>query len=199
MDAADATSSGASGDSNAILRQLVESGYTGQALLPIVDPPAVAAAFAAGVGGTVRTTIGGALDSARFQPLPIEVRVRLLADGQFRSESFGSHWNSGNTAVLQAGNITLVVGSRPVSLFDRAFFLAHGQDPRRFDLVVVKSPHCEPHMLAQWCGRLINVDAPGSTSANVRSLGHTKCIRPIFPLDEGVTFSPRADIFQRGH
>ena len=40
-DAADATSSGASGDSNAILRGLLESGYKRRVLLPIVDPPAV--------------------------------------------------------------------------------------------------------------------------------------------------------------
>jgi microcystin degradation protein MlrC len=197
MDAADATSSGASGDSNAILRQLVESGYRGRALVPIVDPPAVVQAFAAGIGGTLRTTVGGALDRARFRPLEMEARVRMLSDGHFRSESFGQHWNAGPTAVLQTENVTLVVTSRPVSLYDRALFLAHGQDPRRFDLVVVKSPHCERHMFADWCGRLINVDAPGATSANLLSLGHTKCTRPVFPLDEGVTFSPQADIFQR--
>jgi len=197
MDAADATSSGAAGDSNAILRELADSGYEGQALVPIVDSPAVARAFEAGVGATIRVSVGGALDPARFRPLELEARVRMLSDGRFRSESFGAHWNSGNTTVLQAANVTLVVASRPISLYDRAFFFAHGQDPRRFDLVVVKSPHCEPHMYADWCGRLINVDAPGSTSANLRSLGHTRCARPIFPLDEGVTFSPQADIFKR--
>src|SRR6185369_14304985 len=36
VDAADATSSGASGDSNAILRKLIEAGYQGRTLLPIV-------------------------------------------------------------------------------------------------------------------------------------------------------------------
>jgi microcystin degradation protein MlrC len=36
IDAADATSSGASGDSNVILRKLIETGYTGRTLLPIV-------------------------------------------------------------------------------------------------------------------------------------------------------------------
>ncbi len=50
VDAADATSSGASGDSNAILRGLVESGYPGRVLLPIVDAPAVEAARQAGIG-----------------------------------------------------------------------------------------------------------------------------------------------------
>src|SRR5438552_3445098 len=54
VDAADATSSGASGDSNAILRALLDAGYRGSALIPIVDAPAVQAAFAAGVGQTVR-------------------------------------------------------------------------------------------------------------------------------------------------
>ena len=197
MDAADATSSGASGDSNVIVRELVRQGYRGRVLAPVVDTAAVGKAFEAGVGATIRTTIGGSLDTVRFQPLELEVRVRLLSDGKFRSESFGWHWDSGDTAVLQSDNITLVVGTRPVSLFDRSWFYAHGQDPRQFDLVVVKSPHCEHHMFADWCRQLINVDAPGSTSANLRSLGHTKCRRPIFPLDEGVDFMPVVDVFFR--
>ena len=197
MDAADATSSGASGDSNAILRELVEQRYRGRVLAPIVDPGAVQQAFAAGVGATIRTRVGGAIDATRFQPLELECRVRLLSDGKFRSESFGWPWDSGVTAVLEADNITLVVGTRPVSLFDRSWFHANGQDPRHFDLVVVKSPHCEHQMFTVWCAKLINVDAPGSTSANVKGLGHTRCARPMFPLDEHFPFEPAADVFRR--
>ena len=104
---------------------------------------------------------------------------------------------AGATAVLQADNVTLVVTSRPVHLYDRSLFLAHGLDPRQFDLVVVKSPHCQPHMYADWCARLINVDAPGSTSANLPTLGHTRCRRPIFPLDRDVPFAPQARLFSR--
>ena len=197
VDAADATSSGASGDSNAILRQLIASGYRGRTLLPIVDAAAVRQAFTAGVGATIQTTLGGTLDPARFQPLPVTAKVRLLSDGAFRSESFGEVWRSGHTALLEVDNFTIVATSRAVSLYDRALFLGHGQDPRRFDAVVVKSPHCEHHMYAAWCARMINVDAPGSTSANLRRLGHTRCPRPIFPLDASVPFVPEARIFQR--
>jgi hypothetical protein len=93
--------------------------------------------------------------------------VRLLADGRFRSESFGEEWLAGPTAVLEAGNFTLVVSSHAVNLYDRSFFYAHGQNPQRFDAVVVKSPHCQPHMYADWCARMVNVDAPGSSSANL--------------------------------
>ena len=197
MDAADATSSGASGDSNAILAELIRAGYRGSALAPVVDAAAVGDAVRAGVGATVRTRVGGSLDAKRFRPLQIRATVRMLSDGRFRSESFGQAWFAGTTAVLQADNVTLVVTSRPVHLYDRSLFLAHGLDPRQFDLVVVKSPHCQPHMYADWCARLINVDAPGSTSANLPTLGHTRCRRPIFPLDGDVPFAPQVRLFSR--
>ena len=197
VDAADATSSGASGDSNAVLKKLMESGYAGRALIPMVDEPAVKQAFAAGIGATIQVKLGGTLDPRRFDPLPVTATVRLLADGRFRSESFGEAWYAGPTAVLESGNFTIVVSSRAVNLYDRSFFYAHGQDPKRFDLVVVKSPHCQHHMYADWCVRMVNLDAPGSSSANLPYLGHTRCPRPIFPLDAGVTFSPSAILFQR--
>lgn len=197
VDAADATSSGASGDSNAILREWVGSGYAGKALIPIVDAPAADAAFKAGVGEVIHVTIGGALDPARFTPLPIEGYVQMLSDGLFQSESYGEHWYAGKTAVLLVGSITLIVTSRPVSLYDRSLFYAHGQDPARFNCVVVKSPHCQPHMFRDWAARYVNVDAPGATSANLKSLGHTQCPRPIFPLDENVTWAPAVKVFRR--
>jgi len=127
----------------------------------------------------------------------VEARVRMLSDGSFFSESFGDKWYAGDSAVMVLGAITVVATSRAVSLYDRALFYAHGQDPKRFDLVVVKSPHCEHHMFADWCARVINVDAPGSSSANLRRLGHTRCRRPIFPLDPVVSFTAKAKLFRR--
>lgn len=197
IDAADATSSGASGDSNSVLRKLIETNYTGTALIPIVDAPAVQQAMTAGIGATIRTTLGGTLDRKRFTPLPVTAKVRLLSDGRFRSESFGELWYAGPTAVLDVDGYTLVVGSRAVSLYDRSFFYAHGCNPAQYDAVVVKSPHCQHHMFADWCARMVHVDAPGSSSANLPYLGHTRCPRPIFPLDAEVRFVPKAQFFRR--
>lgn len=197
VDAADATSSGASGDSNAVLRALIECRFQGRTLMPIVDEAAVLQAHAAGVGATIRTAVGGTLDRDRFQPLPVTAEVLSLGDGRFRSESFGEEWFAGPTAVLQVENYTLVVGSRAVSLYDRSFFYAHGQDPQKFDAVVIKSPHCQPHMFAQWCSQMVNIDAPGSSSANLKYLGHRRCPRPIFPLDDHVEFKRQVAIFRR--
>jgi microcystin degradation protein MlrC len=197
-DAADATSSGASGDSNAILRALDDGGYRGTVLAPIVDAPAVTAATAAGVGGTIRTTIGGRSDPARFEPMPFEGSVVSLGDGRYTSESDGLECQAGPTAVIRNDTATVVVTSRPVMLHDRSLFLAYGQDPQTFDAVVVKSPRCEPRMFDAWAARTVHVDAPGSTSANLRSLGHTHCPRPIFPLDEAVPFIPEVELYAGG-
>ncbi|MFL5722299.1 MAG: MlrC C-terminal domain-containing protein, partial [Chloroflexota bacterium] len=196
-DAADATSSGASGDSNAVLRALVDGGYQGSVLAPIVDAPAVAAAMAAGVGGTVRTTLGGQADRARFAAMPFEGVVEALGDGRYRSESDGLECDAGPTAVLRSGSVTVVVTSRPVMLHDRSLFLASGQDPRSFDAVVVKSPRCEPRLFDAWAARTVHIDAPGSTSANLQSLGHIRCPRPVFPLDGDVAFEPSVELYSR--
>ncbi|HMJ62111.1 MAG TPA: M81 family metallopeptidase [Bryobacteraceae bacterium] len=197
VDAADAPSSGASGDSNAILTALLAAGCSRTVLLPIVDAPAVDAAIAAGVGASIRPKLGGTVDSARFKPIAVDAVVRSLSDGWFRSESHGQTWFAGPTAVLQVGSMTVVVTSRPCNLWDRSLFFANGHDPAKFDIVIVKCPHCQPRFFAAKAERLINVDAPGSSSANLRSLGHTRCVRPIYPLDPDVEFVPEVKIFQR--
>ncbi len=196
-DAADATSSGASGDSNAVVRALVAADYRGTVLAPIVDGPAVAAAVAGGVGGRIRTTLGGRADPARFTPMPFEGVVLAIGDGRYVGESDGLECEAGPTAVLSDGRLTMVVTSRPVMLHDRSLFLAYGQDPRTFDAVVVKSPRCEPHLFDTWAARTVHIDAPGSTSANLPSLGHTRCPRPIFPLDDVVPFEPVVELYTR--
>jgi hypothetical protein len=52
-------------------------------------------------------------------------------------------------------------------------------------------------MYAQWCRAMIGVDAEGSSSANLKRLGHQRCPRPIFPLDPNVSFDPKVLIYQR--
>jgi microcystin degradation protein MlrC len=196
-DAADATSSGASGDSNAILVGLRDHGYDKQVLAQIVDPAAAAAAHQAGVGEMIEVTLGGCHDPARFPPMKVRAQVRLLSDGRGRLETMRAALDAGRTAVLTYNNVTVVVMTRSVSLFDRAMYYAVGLNPRDFDLIVVKSPHTEYHMYDEWVEKNFNVDAPGATSANIRMLGHTICARPMYPLDEGIEFTPVATLYTR--
>ena len=149
---------------------------------------AAAASHAAGVGAEVGLRLGGGIDLDRFVPLQVKARVRLLSDGTARLETMKSALNAGPTAVLEFENITLVVISNSVNLFDRAIYYSNGLNPKEFDLIIVKSPHTEHHMYDAWVARNFNIDVPGATSANLRSLGHTICNRPIFPLDDDVEF-----------
>lgn len=197
-DAADATSSGATGDSNSILKALRAAGYPGRVLAQIVDPAAATAAHAAGVGATIRTTLGGAIDPARFAPMEVEARVRLLSDGTARLETMGTPLAAGPAAVLTFEGFTVVVLSRTVSLFDRALYYANGCNPRDFDLTVVKSPHTEFHMYDAWVEKNFNIDAPGATSADLPSLGHSICARPMYPMEPDTAFTPEATLYARG-
>jgi microcystin degradation protein MlrC len=196
VDAADATSSGAPGDSNAIVSELFRQKCSRTVLAPIVDAPAVRKAMAAGIGSTITVAVGGTLDS-RYVPLEVTGRVRVLSDGHMISESHGEAWYAAETAVLECGPATLVLTSRPVSLYDRTLFLANGQDPASFDMTVVKSPLTQPRFFEDGAERMIHVDAPGATSANLQSLGHTRCARPLFPLDAVEQYTPKARIFRR--
>ena len=194
-DAADATSSGATGDSNVIIRALRDAGYTKRVLAQIVDPDAARAAHSAGVGATVTVSLGGALDHERFRPMEVTAVVESLSRGLGRFETMRAAFDAGPTAVLSFDNFIVVVISRTVGLIDRALYYANGLDPRAYDLVVVKCPHTEYQMYDAWVQKNFNIDAPGATSADLRSLGHRICGRPVFPLDEVPTYEPRAVLY----
>ncbi len=196
-DAADATSSGATGDSNAIVAGLRAAGYPGRVLAQIVDPGAAEAAHRAGVGAEISVTLGGAMDPERFTPMPVTARVALLSDGRARLETMKTELEAGPSAVLVFDNFTIVVLSRTVSLFDRALYYANGCNPLDFDLIVVKSPHTEFHMYDAWVEKNFNIDVPGATSADIAQLGHRICKRPIYPLDPDTAFTPAVEFYRR--
>lgn len=184
-DAADATASGASGDSNAILTGLIESDFSKRALLPIVDAPAAATALEAGVGATIEITLGGTRDPGRFTPLSVTASVKSLHDGRFTYEN-GTIGNGGQAAVMTVGSIHILVTERSVYVVGQRVFREHGLNPADFDLVVVKSPNGFRTWYESIASLIVPVDVPGSTSANLKSLPFENCVRPIFPLDEDV-------------
>ena len=89
----------------------------------------------------------------------------------------------------------LVVTSRPVHLYDRSLFLAHGQDPALFDAVVVKSPHCQHHMLRRLVRAHDQRRRAGLHQRQPAQPGPHALPRPIFPLDDAVLFVPRRSCF----
>ena len=146
-DAADATSSGATGDSNIMIKALREAGYQKRVLAQIVDPRAAAAAHAAGVGAVIDVDPRRRhLDRKRFTPMPVRAEVQLLSNGRSRLETMKIGLDAGPTAVLTFDNFTVVVLSRTISLFDRAMYYANGLDPvgfrpHRREVAAHRAPH----------------------------------------------------------
>ena len=69
-------------------------------------------------------------------------------------------------------------------------------------VVVAKSPHCEPLRFASagWCAKLINADAPRTTSTRLHSLGHILCIKRLFRLTNSIkSIRPRTFFEVRHH
>ena len=182
-DAADATASGASGDSNAILKALVASEFNGRCLVPIVDQPAVEQAVAAGEGARIQVALGGTLDPARFQPLELEVEVLRLYDGHFAYEN-GLPGFGGRVAVVRQHNIDVLIVERSLFFVGQQVFASHGCDPAEYRIVVVKSPNGFRPYYDSIASAICAVDVVGSTSANLQSLPYSKVARPIFPLDD---------------
>ena len=195
-DAADATSSGASGDSNSILKGLIAADFQKRALLPLVDAPAVEEAFRQGVGSRFSVDLGGSVDRERFAPVVCDVYVKSLHDGAFVEET-GTESRAGKTAVLTRGSTSIMVTEFPVSIMGRRVFESRGLDPRDFDLVVCKSPNGFRTHYEAICEHIVAVDCPGSTSANLRSLPYVNVTRPIFPLDPDVDTLIEAQIIER--
>ena len=182
-DAADATASGASGDSNEILKALVNSDFDRKCLIPIVDESAVAKAVGCGEGGRVKLTLGGTLDPVRFDPLELEVEVLRIYDGHFAYEN-GLSGYGGQVVILRHQNIDILAVERSLYFVGQKVFTSHGCDPADYAIVVVKSPNGFRPYYENIAAQICAVDVIGSTSANLSSLPYENVVRPVFPLDD---------------
>jgi microcystin degradation protein MlrC len=186
-ESADSTGSGSPGDGVTVLSRLLALGVRERCLVPVVDPPAVASAIAAGVGEEVTVAVGGRLDPRWSSPVTITGRVRMLSDGRFvgsDKKSRGTEWHRGRTAVIEAGAISVVVTERPAFTVDPAFYRSVGLEPGDTRIVVVKSPlqfrdGYDAFAKAMWV-----VDTPGPSTANLQRLTWTRLSRPLFPFDD---------------
>ena len=197
-DAADAPSSGASGDSVEIVTEMVRANYPHTILTSVVDPAAVAKAHEVGVGETFTMSVGGALDS-RFAPLKLDWTVQSIANNSnLKMETWKFRLNPGPTAVLVSGNLTVVAMTKSLMMVDRTVFFDNGCDPKNYHSTIIKTPHAEPEFFDNWVEAKFNVDAIGSTSANLPTLGHTVCERPMYPMEPDTEFTPKTEVFSRG-
>lgn len=191
VDSADSPNAGSAGDSSFVLRKLIERKCTLKTAICINDIPAVDKAFAIGVGGEGEFTLGATMDSIFQSPFTVHAYVKSLHDGNYILEGpagRGKKQHAGKTAVLQAGNIDIVVFTRMAFSSDPQIYRAFGIEPSLYRLVMVKSATQYKTPYSKFSTLFYPADTPGASSANLTALPFDKLPRPFWPFDDYETF-----------
>ncbi len=184
-DTGDSVFGGATGDSTTILAELVRQQVSSLALVPMVDPEAVEAAIAAGVGGTLTVMVGGKLDPNFGTPLELTAEVVAIGGGRFDVNMLGfESFDLGQAVLLAVGAIRILVTEK------RGIGGNHPSVYEHFDIdladakMVVLKTASNWQFYQQWISAVIRVDTPGATTSHLEELPWQHLPRPIYPLDE---------------
>ena len=190
LDHCDNSASGGSMDTTAVLAEVLRQGLPNATFYAIHDPAAAAKAAASGIGANVTLSLGGRAQlrsiSVPNPPLEVTAKVKHVFDGQYRFHgpmAKGLMCNTGTTAVLDTGNVEIVVISRYQEPFDVSCLQSAGIDPLTKRYVVLKS---RVHWRAGFGGmarEVVECDGVGVTTSDYGKLKFENVRRPIFPLD----------------
>ena len=193
VDIADNPWTGGPGDSAELVRFLLANKVAGAAVAIVKDPETVARARAVDPGSTIEVRLGGKTDALHGDPLPVRAYVRLISDGRYVNEGpmmAGVAVDLGPTAVLHCTSpegatppIETVVTTRAETPIDLNVFRAHGIEPARRAVLGLKG---KGHFRAAFepiSRRVVLVEGPGITGADLSRLAFRHVRRPIWPLD----------------
>lgn len=186
-ESSDSTGSGSPGDSTGVLKHLLKAKLTGPAAIFLVDPAAVAQAISKGVGEKITMKIGGAFDCHNSKPVKVTGRVKLLSDGRWTARAVGYNTGlvneMGRAAVLEVGQLRILIAERSTMTVDPELFRSHGIEPLHCQIVVVKSPNGFRAAYEPIAQAIMLVDTPGVSTANLQTLPWRRVPRPLYPLD----------------
>jgi microcystin degradation protein MlrC len=197
-DSADATTSGAPGDSNHLLREMLKYDWPRPALVTLVDPELVAEAARRGVGIEFAAALGGKRDP-NSQPITVPVRIANLFDARFVMSGHLSKnmpIDMGRSAVLRAGNVHIVVTSRSGPHFAPQLFESAGLDPFPAQLLIAKSPCGFRAAYQTRAKRIFVVRAPGCAPSDFWNFPYRNIPHPLWPWDEIVRWKPEPIIIR---
>lgn len=183
--------SGCPGDSTHLLKELVKRDLPRSIMGQLVDPEAAAICHTHRVGDRFCLSIGGKALPKMDSPLESEVELLALSDGTFVSVSpvnAGVTMRFGPTARVKLGNVELTIVSERFQTFDDRPFLMTGCDMSDYDIVGLKSMNHFRAYFAPIADGIVTADTPGMRPANIKNAVFKQVVRPIYPLDEEVSF-----------
>ena len=208
-DVADNPGAGGGGNTVDLLQGLLRAGAQGALLGVFTDPLLASEAHARGVAARFEAVFNRQVDagtdsssspavsSPGLACLRQPAQVLALSDGRFlgrRGLVAGTQRDMGLSALLDLGGVRVAVISNRQQLLDPAQLDVLGVDLSTVRTLVVKS---RGHFRAAFEGfsppeRVVEVDCPGLTTPNLRSLPWRHLPRPVFPIDEDAVWNPSA-------
>ncbi len=181
-DGADNPGGGAAGDSTFVLRRLIERGIAPAVLGPLWDPGAVRIAFEAGVGARLPMRLGGKVSPLSGDPLDAVFEVKSLQRDMVMTGLAGTPVALGDCALLETAGVQVAVISLRNQAMGTDLFTGLGCELATQRVVVVKSSQHFHAAYSKIASQVIYVSAPGSVTADLRSLPYRKVTRPRWPL-----------------
>jgi microcystin degradation protein MlrC len=202
-DVADNPGGGGGGNTVDLLRRLLDADAQGVLLGVVTDAALALEAHALGPGARLEAVFNRDAQTSASASAPgvtrlqHPARVLALSDGRFlgrRGMVTGTRREMGPSALLDLGGVRVAVISRRQQLLDPAQLDVLGVDLSTVRTLVVKS---RGHFRAAFDGfappgRVLEVDCPGLTTPNLRSLPWQHLPRPVYPIDEDAVWQPPA-------
>lgn len=192
LDMGDNVGGGSSADGTMLLAALHANALP-RAFGCLYDPEAVDRCVAAGIGSTLKISVGGKTDALHGSPLDIQLTVKSIHDGQFR-EPQPRHggiveFDQGRTVIcVAASGLTLMLTSRRMVPFSLQQLISCNLDPRKFRVLVAKGVNAPIAAYRDVCDRFIRVNTAGSTCADMTQLSYQHRRRPMFPFEPSTQF-----------
>ena len=183
----DNTGGGSPGDSTGVLQTFLEAGLEDACILYIVDPEAVQACHAAGVGARLELDVGAKSTPLQGDPCPMEVEVVAVSDGRFCYDGpmyAGLEGNMGPSAHIRQDGIRVLLVSRREQPFDTAFSRTLDLDPQAMRYIAVKSTAHFRAGFEAWAGAIHVVSEPSVHDPISSRLAFEKLGRKLYPLDD---------------
>lgn len=180
-DSGDSPSAGAGGDSVHVLSELIDPSRP-RALATVTDPDAVRILSGTQPGERTSLALGGAL-TPHAPSVSVEAEVLSLHQGRFRQRYFDGPVDVGAIAVVRIHNVDLVITERPCFMLDPALFDHVDIDPRKYQVIQVKSAGGFRAHFADISTAVVVADSHGASTSQLTTLPFTKLPRPVWPFD----------------
>lgn len=193
-DSGDNPTAGSSSDCVGFLAKLLQDPRTASLQTPalyggVYDPEATLACKGH-IGEQLTLRFGAKFDRVTTRPITATGTVMAYIEGWDKFPG-----NRSDVALFRSGNVDIVLAEKHIGYTDPVLFRDLGREPSRSQIVVCKLGYLTAAQAAV-AKRSIMALSAGSTNEDLPTLPYRHLPRPIFPLDDDFSYSPKENLYE---